>query len=656
MRLSRTILPLLAFVIAAGLSVLAARATVALVETRSVDAVQEELVLQGHDWARVIGDGLQIILEGEAPTEAMRFRAMSIAGSIVDASRVIDNMSVTDTAGIAPPDFAIEILRNDSGVSLIGLIPASTDRESLNAQIASIAAGQEVTDLLQSADYAVPPGWEPALDYALRSLRNLPRSKISVSAGHVAIHAISESESHRRRLEADLARSVPQGVRLGMSISAPRPVITPFTLRFTLDEDGARFDACAADDEEAIRTITAAATAAGMTGRLDCTLALGVPTSRWGEGVAMTIDALAELGGGTVTFSDADIVLIAPEDLDEDLFEQVIGTLSNRLPQVFALDAVLPRAPEAGAEGPPEFTVSLSSEGVAQLRGRVPDELMNSTVANFARARFGNDNVVMATRIAPEGLPQGWSIRVLAGIEALAMLNNGTAVVTPDKVILRGDTGHEDANAGITRLLIEKLGQSADFQINVSYVRELDPAVGLPTDEECIYMIGVVTEGRKITFDPGSATLTSGTIPIIDDIAEVLRRCADLRLRIAGHTDSQGSTEMNLRLSQQRADSVLAALRARRVPVSGFVAVGYGPEFPIADNATEEGREANRRIEFSLILPDDAASESGADESEADEDAGIDLAENAGAGNAGADSDDPDADDAAAVAAEAGAE
>ncbi|MCC5974211.1 MAG: OmpA family protein, partial [Rubellimicrobium sp.] len=522
------------------------------------------------------------------------------------------------------------------GVSMIGLIPARTVREALNLEFADIAAGQEGADLLQSADYPVPPGWEPALDYALRSLRNLPRSKISVSAGHVAIHAISESENHRRRLETELARTAPQGVRLGLTISAPRPVITPFTLRFTLDEDGARFDACAADDEEAVRTITAAATAAGMTGPLDCTLALGVPTSRWADGVAMAIGAVAELGSGTVTFSDVDIVLAAPEGTDQRLFDEVIGALSNRLPQVFALEAILPRPPEAGAEGPPEFTMSLSSEGIAQLRGRVPDELMNNTLANFAGARFGNDNVVMATRIAPEGLPPGWSIRVLAGIEALVLLNNGTVVVSPDKVVVRGDTGNEDANAEITRLLIEKLGQSADFQIDVTYVRELDPVVGLPTAEECIYMIGVVTDGRKITFDPGSATLTSGTIPIIDDIAEVLRRCAALRLRIAGHTDSQGRTEMNLRLSQQRADSVLAALRARRVPVSGFEAVGYGPEFPIADNATEEGREANRRIEFTLILPEAETAED--DETEAVE------------------GEETEAADAAAVAGEAVAE
>ncbi len=71
-----------------------------------------------------------------------------------------------------------------------------------------------------------------------------------------------------------------------------------------------------------------------------------------------------------------------------------------------------------------------------------------------------------------------------------------------------------------------------------------------------------------------------------------------------GFTDSQGRDEMNLSLSQDRAESVLDALRMRRVPVAAFEAVGYGEANPIADNETEEGREANRRIEFSLIVPE----------------------------------------------------
>jgi OmpA-OmpF porin, OOP family len=69
---------------------------------------------------------------------------------------------------------------------------------------------------------------------------------------------------------------------------------------------------------------------------------------------------------------------------------------------------------------------------------------------------------------------------------------------------------------------------------------------------------------------------------------------------IGGHTDAQGSEGGNQSLSQARAEAVLLALQGRRVDVSGMTATGYGEAQPIADNETEEGREANRRIEFVL--------------------------------------------------------
>lgn len=606
MRYSATILAVIAFLLAGVVSALAARVAVGAVEERSVVAVQEQIVLEGHDWARVLGDGLQVIIEGEAPSEAARFRAMSIAGGIVDASRVIDNIRVADTAGIAAPDFAIEILRNDSGVSLIGLIPAQSDREALSADIARIAGGAMVTDLLQAADYPVPPSWRPSLSFALDSLGRLPRSKISVEAGHVAVTAISDSLAEQRRIEADLRRRVPEGVRLTLNISAPRPVISPFTVRFSLDGEGGRFDACSADSEAEREVILAAAREAGAEGPLACTLGLGVPTRNWGPAVAMGIAAVAEIGGGSITFSNADVVLIAAEGSDAAEFDRIVGRLSNALPDVFSLEAVRPVAANAALQGPPEFVVTLSPEGNAQVRGRVHDALMNDAVGNYARAQFGADKVTLSTRIAPDGLPVGWSLRVLAGIEALSMLSNGTVRVLPDEVTVTGQTGNQDARDQITRLFINKLGRDAQFRIDIAYVESLDPLAGLPTPEECVNAIRVVTEGRKITFEPGSATLNADAMPIIDDIAEVLRLCGDLRLRIAGYTDSQGREETNLRLSQQRAESVLDALRMRRVPVGSFEAVGFGAENPIADNGTEVGREANRRIEFSLILPEGA--------------------------------------------------
>ena len=601
MRLSATILSVIAFLVAGVVAGLAARVAVATVEERSVSAVQDEIRRDGQDWARVLGDGLQVIIEGEAPSEAARFRTMSLAGGIVDASRVIDNIHVAEPAAIAPPDFAIEILRNDSGVSLIGLIPAATDRAALSAGIARIAGGAPVTDLLQTADYPVRPSWRASLDFGLDALERLPRSKISVRDGEVAVTAISDSLAAQRRVESELARRVPDGVRLTLNVTAPRPVISPFTIRFTIDERGPRFDACSADNEAERETILAAARAAGAEGKLDCRLGLGVPTRSWGAAVSRGIAALADIGGGTITFSDADVTLVAAEGSDAAVFDRVAGELSNALPDVFSLEAVRPVAPDAGSDGPPEFVVTLSPEGRALVRGRLPDALMNRTVASFARAQFGADRVTMGTRVAPDGLPEGWTVRVLTGIEALSMLSSGAVTVLPDRVTVTGEAGDATARDEIAQLFIDKLGRGAQFSIDVAYVEALDPLAGMPTPEECVNAIRGVTEGRKITFEPGSATLNADALPIMDDIAEVLRLCGDLRLRISGYTDSQGREETNLRLSQQRAESVLDALRLRRVPVGKFEAVGFGEADPIADNATEAGRETNRRIEFALI-------------------------------------------------------
>lgn len=603
MRLSALFLRIGVFVFAALISALAARATVSVVEDRSAVSVRETLLDRGYDWASVIADGLQVILEGQAPTEAARFRAISAAGGIVDASRVIDNMSVLESGNITAPNFVIEILRNDSGVSLIGLIPTATDRENLATRITALAKGQPVIDLLESADYPVPDTWRPALNYALRALEMLPRSKISVSADRVAVQAISDSAAEKSRLETALARNAPDGVRLAITITAPRPVISPFIIRFSKDEAGVRFDACAVDSPEAEREILTAAINAGFANKSNCVQALGVPSRTWSTAVVRSIDAINALGGGTFTISDTDISLSALEGTDQATFDRIVGELENALPDVFALAAELPAPPTPGAVGPPQFSATLSPEGAVQLRGRVPDDLVNMTVENFAMAKFGRANVTMGTRVVDE-LPTGWSMRLLAGIEALSGLSNGSVVVEPDLITVKGNTGNPSAQADITRMLIDKLGPSEKIEIDVTYVKQLDPIAGLPTPEECVAQIDTVTEARKILFDPGSASITVDTQPVVDDIAEILKKCPNLRIQIAGYTDSQGGEEMNQQLSQKRAEAVLDALRVRRVPVSSFEAIGFGEADPIATNDTEDGREANRRIEFSLIVPE----------------------------------------------------
>lgn len=605
MRLSKLAIPVVTFTLAGALAAVAATFAAQLVEDSSVVGVRRALDAERLTWADADADGLQLFLIGTAPSEAERFRALTVAGRVVDAARVIDQMDVEDSAELAPPDFSIEMLRNDSGINLIGLIPAETDREALREAAASVVPESQVSDLLETADYPAPEGWGESLDFALAALKTLPRSKISLTAERVAITAMTESEADRRTTASRLTRAVPDGTQLALDLSAPRPVITPFTLRFVIDEErGPRFDACSADTEETRERIISAARRAGLEGQALCRIGLGVPSRNWGAATEMGIEAVAALGGGTITFSDADVTLIAPLGTDQSQFDRVAGDLEARLPEVFALDAVLP-VPEATVEGqgPAEFVAIRSPEGMVQLRGRVAGEMARRTADSFARAKFGSDTVYMAARV-DDGLPASWSIRVLAGLEALSFLENGAVTVTRDSVKVFGNTGREAASADIAALLATKLGEGSTYDIDVTYQEQLDPIASQPTPEQCEEAIGAIVSTRKINFEPGSATLDRDAQGTLDDIAEVLKECGAIRLEIGGHTDSQGREVMNQQLSQARAQSVLNALRERRVLTSSFTAKGYGETAPIADNKTEEGREANRRIEFRLIRPE----------------------------------------------------
>jgi OmpA-OmpF porin, OOP family len=183
-------------------------------------------------------------------------------------------------------------------------------------------------------------------------------------------------------------------------------------------------------------------------------------------------------------------------------------------------------------------------------------------------------------------------VRVLVSLEALSLLNSGSMTVRPDTIEIAGETGRQTARDDISRILTSKLGEGAGLSLDVTYVEALDPVAALPTPEECVEMINTAIAVRKITFAPGSAEIDADALETIDKVAEALKECQTVKMEIGGHTDSQGRETMNERLSQERADAVLNAIMGRRVLTSNLTARGYGETRPIADNDTEDGREA----------------------------------------------------------------
>lgn len=116
-----------------------------------------------------------------------------------------------------------------------------------------------------------------------------------------------------------------------------------------------------------------------------------------------------------------------------------------------------------------------------------------------------------------------------------------------------------------------------------------------------------VGEGIKITFDSGilfdvdKSELRAEAKENIAKLAVILNKYEDTNILLEGHTDSDGSEEYNLDLSERRAHSVQGYLAMQNVASGRMTATWYGETQPIADNATAEGKQANRRVEVAIM-------------------------------------------------------
>jgi OmpA-OmpF porin, OOP family len=106
----------------------------------------------------------------------------------------------------------------------------------------------------------------------------------------------------------------------------------------------------------------------------------------------------------------------------------------------------------------------------------------------------------------------------------------------------------------------------------------------------------------RLLFDTGSATLRPESQDQLRNIAEILKAYPGVDVKVGGYTDNVGDPAFNLKLSEDRATSVMKELGGLGVGEGRLAAEGYGDQFPVADNETEEGRALNRRISLRVTL------------------------------------------------------
>jgi outer membrane protein OmpA-like peptidoglycan-associated protein len=165
-----------------------------------------------------------------------------------------------------------------------------------------------------------------------------------------------------------------------------------------------------------------------------------------------------------------------------------------------------------------------------------------------------------------------------------------------DKTLMIEGAAESDKVAdNIRSVLLTDLPPGYKAQDSITVMSETEKAA-----DSCQTLMRATTAKGIINFARASADLTSDSTQTLKELVEVANECPSFKIEIEGHTDAEGTDERNQRLSNRRANAVADFLAQNGVDRSRLSTIGYGATRPIADNATEEGRAKNRRIEFNV--------------------------------------------------------
>ena len=222
--------------------------------------------------------------------------------------------------------------------------------------------------------------------------------------------------------------------------------------------------------------------------------------------------------------------------------------------------------------------------------GTLADEASKAALLARLREVYGANRVVDQLAVGTVATPANWNAYLQKLITPnLKMVTRGQLKVDGNAVTLRGDVANEGQRQQIANDIATTLNPTYTvnngLRVVASEQATLDTALG----------------NRIIEFESGKATLADSGKAILDQMSVALLVLKNKKVEVIGHTDNAGSRAGNLSLSQARAEAVKSYVASRGVALDAIAVSGEGPDRPVADNRSPEGRARNRRIEFKVI-------------------------------------------------------
>jgi outer membrane protein OmpA-like peptidoglycan-associated protein/osmotically-inducible protein OsmY len=325
---------------------------------------------------------------------------------------------------------------------------------------------------------------------------------------------------------------------------------------------------------------------------------VGVPATIGDRDAALAALSSASNGGAGWTKDLAEPVAVPvpePEPVVEPIPEPtpepepVVEPTPEPQPEPVVEPTPEPAPEPAGAPIPVARTFSFEA---SKARGGQID-LVGTVPADATRRFFGViAGGVPTERMTISGdLPDNFITSADIGIRTLGVLADGKLGFDGTNWVLDGRVATEEERTAALASLAT-VPSTQGWETNVTL---------LPPIEICKEKVTAFASRNAILFQSGSATITSESGPALDELTGYLTACPEATVHIEGHTDSDGDEALNLALSVSRAEAVVDALISRGVGFQRLYAVGYGESTPIASNDTPAGKQANRRIAFTIL-------------------------------------------------------
>ena len=231
-----------------------------------------------------------------------------------------------------------------------------------------------------------------------------------------------------------------------------------------------------------------------------------------------------------------------------------------------------------------------AQEAPIVVSGTVADEATRAALLARLRTVYGPARVVDQLSVGAVATPANWNEYVARLIGPnLKLIKSGQLKVEGNKVSLRGDVANEEQRTRIAGDIAASL--------NPTYVVNNGLRVTASGQE----VLDAALANRIIEFESGKATLTDSGMAVLDQMSAAMLKLKGVKVEVIGHTDNAGSRAGNLSLSQARAEAVKTYIVGKGIAAESIAVSGEGPDRPVADNRTPEGKARNRRIEFKVI-------------------------------------------------------